>query len=199
MRSRFRIVVFLLILMNSLGMPFSQALAAELDPSADRVFGQPDFTSNLNNNGGLSASSLYIATGVAVDAQGNLYVADLFNHRVLEYDTPATTDAVADRVFGQPDFTSNIPNNGGVSVKQPSLSLRQSRWMPRGTCTWPINPTAACRIPCPPDNRRRRRPRSFGQPDFTSNNSEVGPRKLDHPTLGSARWAGEFVRGRPIQ
>jgi sugar lactone lactonase YvrE len=85
------------------------------DRTADRVLGQPDFTSNTANNGGVSANSLDPST-VALDAQGNLYVADIGNNRVLEYDAPLTTDRTADRVFGQPDFTSNTANNGGVSA-----------------------------------------------------------------------------------
>jgi len=51
-----------------------------------------------------------------VDAAGNVYVADLSNHRVLEYHSPLTTDTVADLVFGQPDFVSNAINNGGISA-----------------------------------------------------------------------------------
>ena len=39
------------------------------------------------------------------------------NNRVLEYDTPLTTDTVADRVFGQGgSFTSNTCNLGGISA-----------------------------------------------------------------------------------
>jgi sugar lactone lactonase YvrE len=84
--------------------------------AANRVFGQPDFTHNTLNNGGVSASSLNYPSGVALDAQGDLYVADLFNNRVLDYDNPLTHDTTADRVFGQPDFSHNTANNGGVSA-----------------------------------------------------------------------------------
>lgn len=86
------------------------------DTIADRVFGQPDFTSNAQNNGGVSASSLSFPTGLALDMAGNLYVADYQNNRVLEYYTPLITDTVADRVFGQPDFISRRANNGGISA-----------------------------------------------------------------------------------
>jgi DNA-binding beta-propeller fold protein YncE len=73
---------------------------------ADLVIGQPDFFSQTCDNGGISARSLClggfaVAGGLAVDASGNLYVSDFANHRVLEYDSPFTTDTVADRVFGQ--------------------------------------------------------------------------------------------------
>ncbi len=89
---------------------------AASDLLADRVFGQPDFTTNTANYGGVSANSLYVVWELAVDALGNLYVVDRNNNRVLEYDDPTHTDLVADRVFGQPDFASNAPANGGVSA-----------------------------------------------------------------------------------
>jgi alpha-tubulin suppressor-like RCC1 family protein len=87
------------------------------DTLADRVFGQPSFTSGTPNNGGISATSLSNPVGLEVDSAGNLYVADINNHRVLAYNTPLTTNNVADRVFGQGgSFTSATCNNGGVSA-----------------------------------------------------------------------------------
>jgi len=87
------------------------------DTSADRVFGQPGFTSNTANHGGVSESSLGLPSGVAIDSAGTLYIADSDNHRVLAYYNPAGPDAAqavkADRVFGQPDFSANLVNNGG--------------------------------------------------------------------------------------
>ena len=82
------------------------------DTVADLVFGQGgSFTSKSVNNGGISADSLSYPSGAAVDGSGNLYVADEGNHRVLEYNTPLTTDTTADTVFGQGgDFTSNVCN-----------------------------------------------------------------------------------------
>ncbi len=87
---------------------------------ADRVFGQPAFNYRANNYNGLSASSLSQPKGVAVDGSGRLWVADFGNARVLEYDDPLN-DATASRVFGQPDFVSNTPNNGGVSANSSNL------------------------------------------------------------------------------
>ncbi|MGC2763341.1 MAG: hypothetical protein WA206_18710, partial [Candidatus Binatus sp.] len=59
--------------------------------------------------------------GVAVDAAGNLYVADASNNRVLEYTTPFAecgsfpcVGGSANMVFGQGgSFTSNTANKGG--------------------------------------------------------------------------------------
>lgn len=87
--------------------------------AAARVFGQPDFTSNTANNGGINAGTIHFSGAsatVAVDpVTGNLYVADALNNRVLEYANPQT-NAVASRVFGQPNFTTATANTGGVSA-----------------------------------------------------------------------------------
>jgi hypothetical protein len=109
-----------------LGLPavlvaLGSAVAAPGDTTADHVIGQPDFVSAVANNpdpaiGGLSAKSLWEPMGTCWDAAGNLYVADTDNNRLLEYNTPLSTDFTADRVFGQPNFTSNASNNGGVSA-----------------------------------------------------------------------------------
>ena len=71
--------------------------------AAELALGQPDLTSSLP---GAGAGGLNGPSGVSVDRGGNLYVADRENNRVLEYDTPRTTDGLADRVFGQPDFVT---------------------------------------------------------------------------------------------
>jgi len=98
------------------------------DTVADRVIGQPNFSSGLPNAGGgvtkPSAGSLSYPVGVAVDSMDNLYVSERGNSRVLEFDTPLTTDAVADQVFGQSDFIFNGCNKRGLSAK--SLCLPYS-------------------------------------------------------------------------
>ena len=87
------------------------------DAISDQVFGQPNFSSSASNNGGISATSLYHPFGVALDLQGSVYIVDQYNNRMLEYDHPLTSDTSADQIFGQPDFTSNANNNGGISSK----------------------------------------------------------------------------------
>ncbi|HTN43442.1 MAG TPA: Ig-like domain-containing protein, partial [Nitrospiria bacterium] len=145
--------------------------------AANQVFGQPDFSSNICDNGGISASSLCNPSGVALDSSGNLYVADLNNNRVLEYTSPLT-DNVADQVFGQAgDFTANVANYPNISATSLSLprsvavdglddlyiaDTANSRVLefdnPLGTCT--TCDTAADMV--------------FGQPGFGSNNANYG-------------------------
>jgi hypothetical protein len=67
-------------------------------------------TSNAANAGGsVSNTSLNQPIGVAVDSDpsivgGGLYIAENGNQRVLHFSGKST---IADRVYGQPDFTSN--------------------------------------------------------------------------------------------
>ena len=102
---------------------------------ADIVLGQPDFGSGAGNGdscaqlfpyrGKASAKTLcftlptqismgetIVRVKMAVDEKGNLYVPDVFNHRVLKYNDPFNTDCVADEVWGQADFSGNEPNRG---------------------------------------------------------------------------------------
>ena len=86
--------------------------------AADLVIGEPDFFTVVPPvTGGRqlcpppSAANLCFPRGVAVDSNGNLYVADTSNNRVLEYNTPFISGTIADRVFGQGgSFTANICN-----------------------------------------------------------------------------------------
>jgi hypothetical protein len=83
--------------------------------TATRVYGQGgDFTANTANNNGVSATSLNTPTGLALDSNGNLFVSDAANHRVMYYPAGNTT---ATQVYGQGgDFSSNSTNNGGISA-----------------------------------------------------------------------------------
>ena len=56
----------------------------------------------------MSAVSLSSPSRIAIDALGNVYIGDSVNNRVLEYQTPLTSDTVADVVLGQLNFTSSV-------------------------------------------------------------------------------------------
>lgn len=58
---------------------------------------------------------------MATDQADNLYIVDTENNRVLKFNTPFTTDTIADEVWGQTDFTSREPSCG-QDGKIPSAS-----------------------------------------------------------------------------
>src|SRR4051794_8994458 len=67
----------------------------------DLVMGQPSVYNGVDIPSYLgcpapTATALCQPTRVAVDPAGNLYVADAWNFRVLEFDRPFATDRVAD-------------------------------------------------------------------------------------------------------
>jgi uncharacterized protein (TIGR03437 family) len=84
----------------------------------DMVIGQPSLTATGANNGGVSASSVFLSTtssipgrsNLAFDPQGNLWLADSLNHRLLRYPaaalTAGTNRPAADLVLGQQDFNN---------------------------------------------------------------------------------------------
>ncbi|MGE3965096.1 MAG: NHL repeat-containing protein [Planctomycetota bacterium] len=103
--------------------------------SAAVVLGQADLNSNLANQSSASAadptaSTLWSPADVHFDATSNqLYVSDTGNHRILVFDavvdnlgTLDLTDGVAaDRVLGQPTFTSRQANQGANAPTSRSL------------------------------------------------------------------------------
>ncbi len=87
---------------------------------ADLVLGQPDFVSGESNRGGSgpAANSFNFPRGLAFDASGNLYVADIYNNRVVRFAPPFSDGQDAVEVFGQPSFFDNTARttNDGLYV-----------------------------------------------------------------------------------
>jgi len=93
---------------------------------ADKVIGQRDFYSNLQNGPGTSFSSgLRFPIGVAVDGSGNLYVLDAGNNRIVRYPNPFTqtnNPLSIDLVIGQTTLSSgNSPNEGQPKASNKTL------------------------------------------------------------------------------
>ncbi len=83
---------------------------------ADRVLGQVDFVSNVSNSPSETVSAAGFNYPYLMACTGRqLFVADESNRRVLIWDTlDVTNGQSADRVLGQPDFTST--NSGPASA-----------------------------------------------------------------------------------
>ena len=65
---------------------------------------------------------------MAVDAQGNLYVPDAMNNRVLKYVRPFETDTIADDVWGQSDFSGIVCNRDDAGFRPTRDSLCFQSW-----------------------------------------------------------------------
>src|SRR5262249_42011488 len=85
------------------------------------MYGRPNATSLCLTAypAGTNFAEQWMRHHLDVDDRGNLYVADVYNDRVLVYYAPYSNDrkggkgdTVADLVLGQKDFTSNGPNRG---------------------------------------------------------------------------------------
>ena len=87
--------------------------------SADLVLGEPDFVSS---GGGATASLMNEPNTVIVDNDGNVWVADAGNNRVLQFRPPLSSGMAASVALGQPDLTSNASNQGG-SASAATLSF----------------------------------------------------------------------------
>jgi sugar lactone lactonase YvrE len=116
-------------LSNNRVLGFADASSFTSGEAATIVIGQPDFNSSCGNQcSSPSAETLYGPLGLAVDSANNLYVADYYNNRVLEYNAPFSqankTDLAANAVFGQGgDFTTNYSNFGSDSNTPDAESL----------------------------------------------------------------------------
>lgn len=77
--------------------PFSNNMSAFV------VLGQPDF---VGNRSAIGPNRLNYPIGVAFDREGNLWVADMWNSRLLEFEPPFHNGMNASVVIGQFDFSN---------------------------------------------------------------------------------------------
>lgn len=161
--------------------------------TADTVLGQKDFISNSTNAGGsVSASGLNTPGGLAIDGQGNLYVADTKNARVLRFVAPlgpAAINAAATVVWGQNNFSS------GAAPQAASASTVNG---PVGVC---VDNSGNLYVATPADNRVLMFPPGsgvgssatsvFGQPDMVTTTPNSGTTPFASP---NTLWAPRDVK-----
>jgi sugar lactone lactonase YvrE len=90
--------------------PFTTHEAATL------VIGQPNFTTSSNNS---NQSKLSGPNSLAFDQSGNLWVADTYDNRVLEFKAPFSSGESASVAVGQPNLLSTIENTTQSTLSQP--------------------------------------------------------------------------------
>lgn len=187
---------------------------------ADIVLGQPSFnTSTCNGDSGYQLypdvpmasaatlcsireeqmSILETGTGATMmgDSVGNLYVPDVMNNRVLRYNSPFTTDSIADEVWGQEDFFGITCNRGagyGGQTDNKSLCLAPPPGTGEDKAAVALDSVGNLWIADNQNNRILRFPFDYalgkpakeadlvlGQPDFQSSTAGAGLNQMNHP------------------
>jgi sugar lactone lactonase YvrE len=114
-------------LQNFVGFPFGSYLSLT-DPLPDPTASTLCLLDPRVVSPGESGS---VAT-LAVDSQGNLYVTDFYNNRVLRYDAPTYTGEAASSQWGQPDFSGYRPNQGGSPTSSSLCFINQRGFLAAG-------------------------------------------------------------------
>jgi len=154
----------------------------------DVVLGQTDFTSadvTTANAGSLSAPG-----GLAIGPNGDLFIADSGNNRVLEFANGATTGASALRVYGQTSFTASA---APITVSAETLNAPQGLAIDKSYNLY-VADLGANRVVVYPNTSNA--PQSglpaslvLGQADFSHGGAGAGPTGLRSP-LGVALDSG---------
>ncbi len=157
---------------------------------ADFVIGQPDLRRTLinypyNDVSRPSRSSLYLPTGLTLDGNGNLYVADTGNGRVLRFPRPFDNFAAgvlpqADLVLGQISFNSTITDPSARTMASPYGVAFAST---QGLLVSDILHNRVLFFQGTPDTLQSGQPATyvFGQPDFFTVSSGTTDDKMAAP------------------
>jgi uncharacterized protein (TIGR03437 family) len=111
---------------NNRVLGFKNATSFTNGHPADLVLGQPNLaTTFAEGPGGTLVTGVHGPSGIAVDVQGNVYVLDAGNNRILRFPKPfaQTGSQTPDLVIGQASFTTNGANQGGISASTLALSV----------------------------------------------------------------------------
>jgi len=140
------------------------------DNTADNVFGQPGFVTDLcaglDEGSPTTADGLCFPSGLATDAAGNLFVADTLNNRMLRYDVPLP-----------PPGPSNQPPPVALRVDPGKLTFRQLFSGPETGSSRPRKIT----LSVPPLGRKN----PLGEP-FLIDFAASGPFAIDRDTTSCA-------------
>lgn len=126
--------VFVCDSLNHRILRFSSAAAARSGSFPEAVFGQPNFTSVSEDQGGtVSARSLDRPACCHVDSSGRLWVADTENNRILMFLNASNrlSNSPADFYLGQGDFTTSV-----AATTRAGLNYPTGVWMDAAGNLW---------------------------------------------------------------
>jgi len=143
--------------------------------AAIMVLGQDSFTSSAQAT---TASGLRFPAKAITDSDGNVWVADTFNNRVLEYKQPLTNGTGASVVIGQTDFTSS----NATAPTQSSLIDPLGLAFDAAGDLWVADGNRRVLEYVPPFINGMSASLVIGQSDFTSDTQATTASGLNYPT-----------------
>jgi sugar lactone lactonase YvrE len=172
--------------------PFSNGMSASI------VLGEPDMNTS---SGGTSGTTLSCPSGLAFDGQGNLWVSDYDNSRIVEFKTPFTSGMAASVALGQPDLSSGNCNTSATELCYPWEGVAFDS---KGNLF--VGDYGNCRIVeyQAPFSTGMAASVAIGQADLNSSNCGTTASTLDSP-LGVAfdsngnLWTGDYTNNRVLE
>jgi sugar lactone lactonase YvrE len=166
--------------------PFSNGMAASLE--LGQPAGATAFTSSTPNNGGVSASSIDFPYQPAFDGEGNLWVPDINNNRVLEYTPPFSNGMAATLELGQPSGATAFTTRTAYTTQSGLYLPYGISFDSSGNIQVVDYGNNRVMIFNPPFSNGMNATTVLGQTIFTSGfpnqNSSVGANTLNYPTSG---------------
>jgi hypothetical protein len=172
--------------------PFSNGMSASV------VLGEPDMNTST---GGTSATTLYCPSGLTFDGQGNLWVSDYDNSRIVEFKAPFTSGMAASVALGQTDLNSSNCATSATSLCYPWEGVAFDS---KGNLF--VADYENCRIVKyqAPFSTGMAASIAIGQTDLNSSNCGTTASTLDSP-LGLAfdsngnLWTGDYTNSRVLE
>lgn len=165
--------------------------------AASIVIGDPSFTAF---DPGATPTGLIGPYYLAFDSSHNLWVADSYGNRVLEYKAPFSTDEAASIVIGQPNFTSLASATTQTGLDTPiglAFDSSGNLWVVDSSNNRVLEYKA-------PLSTGEAASLVIGQPNFTSANTETtstglnGPNGLAFDSSGNL-WVADLINGRVLE
>jgi sugar lactone lactonase YvrE len=165
---------------------------------ADLALGQPDLSSSAAGFPP-SPSNLLVPTYMTFDSDGNLWVSDRDNCRVLEYVPPFSTGMSATLVLGQANFFSRI-----CASSQKTMSETEGLVFDQDGNLWVVDRRDNRVVKfAPPFFNGMPAAAVIGQSDFTSTAAQVTQNGLNFPNglalLNGNLWVADTRNNRTLE
>ncbi|NNM15754.1 MAG: hypothetical protein HKO56_03765, partial [Bacteroidia bacterium] len=176
---------------NERVLRFDNASSKATYGNADGVLGKPNFVTNGSTH---TQAGMGEPKDVVMDANGNLWVSDFNNYRVIKYNNASSkpNGALADVVLGNPDFTtavfactdSTLRTTNGIAISDGSLYVADevhNRIMVWDNANYKSIGAKADRV--------------LGQPDFFTSTATVSQTTIPDPEMLSNDDKGNLYVG----